>query len=97
VTSSPADETRLTVHVQPRASRNEVVGATGDTLRVRVTAPPVGGEANEAVRSLLAATLGCPRAAVRILRGQTARTKLVAIAGFSPAALRDRLVRSRRP
>jgi uncharacterized protein len=84
-------EARLTVQVQPRASRNEIVARGGTSLRVRVTAPPAGGAANEAVCALLAAALDCPAAAVRIVRGHSARTKLVQVAGLSPDALRVRL------
>lgn len=66
---TPTGSARLTVHVQPRASRNAVVAQGGGALRVRVTAPPAGNAANEAVRELLADTLACPRAAITILRG----------------------------
>ncbi len=82
---------RLTVRVRPWASRNEIVAAGGASLRVRVTAPPAGGAANEAVRGLLAEALDCPRSAVTILGGHSARTKIVAVAGLSPADLRARL------
>ncbi|MGH7263685.1 MAG: DUF167 domain-containing protein, partial [Candidatus Rokuibacteriota bacterium] len=51
---------RLTVEVRPRSARNEVVGASGRAVRVRVTAPPAGGAANDAVCELLARTLDCP-------------------------------------
>lgn len=83
---------RLTVEVRPRAARDEILPGPDGTLRVRVTAPPVGGAANEAVRGLLAAVLRCPRSAVEILRGQGARTKLVRIAGLSPDEVRTRLL-----
>src|SRR6266545_4296168 len=89
--SVPPLGARLTVQVRPRASRNEIVAVGGTSLRVRVTAPPAGGAANEAVRDLLAEALGCPRAAVTILRGHGARTKLVGITGLSPEELRSRL------
>jgi uncharacterized protein len=84
-------EARLTVQVQPRASRTEIVAAAGGSLRVRVTAPPAGGAANEAVRALLAEALDCPRSAVTILRGHSARTKLVEVAGIAPEEARARL------
>jgi uncharacterized protein len=87
----PAEGARLTVQVQPRAARNEIVARGGAALRVRVTAPPAGGAANEAVRVLLADALDCPRSAVTIVRGHSARTKLVEIAGLAPDALRVRL------
>jgi uncharacterized protein (TIGR00251 family) len=89
--AAPPREARLTVQVQPRASRNEIVAVGGSSLRVRVTAPPAGGAANAAVCALLADTLECPRSAVSILRGHSARTKLVGIAGLSPEMARARL------
>lgn len=88
-------EARLTVEVRPRAARDEILPGADGALRVRVTAPPVGGAANEAVRDLLAEALGCPRSAVEILRGQSARTKLVRIVGLSPEELRARLAAGR--
>ena len=87
-------EARLTVEVRPRASRNAVALLGDGTLRVRVTAPPVEGEANEAVRDLLARRLGCSRAAVVIVRGAGARTKLVRVAGLSSDEVMARLARS---
>lgn len=88
---SEGREARLSVHVQPRASRNEVVAQAGTSLRVRVTAPPTGGAANEAACDLLARLLGCPRSRVTILRGPTARTKLIRVVGLSAAELQARL------
>ena len=84
-------EARLTVQVRPRAALDAVDGWVGPALKVRVTAPPAGGAANEAVRAVLARALGCPRSAVEILRGATTRTKLVRIVGLSPEELRTRL------
>ena len=72
---------RLGVRVQPRASRDAIVGERGGALLVRVQAPPVDGAANEAVRRLLARALGLPPSAVRVLRGESARDKQVWVAG----------------
>ena len=87
----PAGEARLTVQVRARALRDEIVDRVGTTLRVRVTAPPVGGAANDAVRGVLARALRCPRAAVEIVRGHSARTKLVRVIGLTPGELETRL------
>jgi hypothetical protein len=86
------DASRLSVRVQPRASRNEIVGfdAAG-VLRVRVTAPPVDGAANKAVVELLAAALDVPKADISIASGQTGRLKLVDVAGMSEVEVRRRL------
>lgn len=84
---------RLTARVVPRAARDEVVGWDGATLQVRVTAPPVGGAANEAVCRLLARVLGCSRGAVSVEGGSRARTKRVRVAGLAPAVVAARLGR----
>lgn len=73
----------LSLKVLPRASRNEICGPMGDALRVKVTAPPVDSAANEAVIRFLAEQLGCPRNALRIARGHTARQKQIVITGLS--------------
>ena len=84
-------ETRLTVTVRPRAGRDDVAGWDGPVLRVRVAAPPAGGAANKAVCALLAERLRCAPSRVEIVRGQTARTKVVRIAGLAPAEAAARL------
>jgi uncharacterized protein YggU (UPF0235/DUF167 family) len=86
-----ATAARLTVQVQPRAHRSEIVARGGTSLRVRVTAPPAGGAANTAVCELVARALDCPPSAVTILRGHSARTKLLGIAGVTPVELKARL------
>jgi uncharacterized protein (TIGR00251 family) len=73
---------RLRLRVQPRASRTEVAGRHGDAIRIRVAAPPVDGAANEAIVRFLAERLGVPRAAVRLERGATGRSKVVSVAGL---------------
>ncbi len=67
------------MRVTPGASRDEVKLDDG-TVQLRVTAPPADGAANEAVLRLLAAALGRPRRDLTLLRGATARIKLVGIA-----------------
>jgi uncharacterized protein (TIGR00251 family) len=71
--------------VQPRAAASEVSGVHGDALKVRLSAPPVDGAANEALVDLLAERLGVPRRAVRIVSGATARTKTVEVDGVDAA------------
>ena len=77
----------LKIRVQPKASKNEILGFRGDTLRVRVTAPPEGGRANDAVVSLLATTLRLARSRVKIIRGHASRDKLVVIEALDAADL----------
>jgi uncharacterized protein len=79
---------RVGVHVQPRASRSEIVGVHGAALKVRLQAPPVDGAANEALVSLLAERLGVPRRFVHVVAGATSRTKIVEIDGTTVSAVR---------
>ena len=85
------DTSRLSIRLTPRATRDEVGAFEGETLRVRVTAPPVNGRANEALTRLLASRLGVPRGAVRIVAGQASRFKVVAIDGLTGDEVRRRL------
>jgi uncharacterized protein (TIGR00251 family) len=78
---------RVAVRVQPRASRSEIVGVHGDALKVRLAAPPVDGAANDALVALLSSAFAIPRRAVRILAGESSRSKLVEIDGVSPEAV----------
>jgi uncharacterized protein (TIGR00251 family) len=82
---------RLAVKVIPGASRNEICGWLGGTLKVKLSAPPVDGRANDALIGFLAGTLGLPRRAVTLVRGETARQKLVRIDGLAPAEAKKRL------
>ena len=86
-----AERAVIRVRVQPRASRDELLGWRDDTLRVRVTAPPLDGRANDAVRALIARAAGVPASAVGIVGGERGRDKLVAVAGVTADALRARL------
>ena len=79
---------RVSVHVQPRASRSEIVGLHGAALKVRLHAPPVDGAANEALVELIADVLNVPRRAVRIVAGLSSRAKTVEIAGTTESAVR---------
>ncbi len=75
------------VQVIPRASRERLGPVVGERLKVQLTAPPVDGAANEALREMLARSLSVPRSAVSIVRGETSRKKTVRIGGISAAAL----------
>jgi hypothetical protein len=86
-----AESALLRVRVQPRASRDEVTGWDGLTLRVSVSAAPVDGAANDAVRALLARSFRVPPSAITLVRGAHARDKLVRIEGLSPEVLEARI------
>jgi hypothetical protein len=81
-----ADGTLLSVKVQPRASKNEIVprGGMGGELKIKVTAPPVDAAANEALVKFLAEKLDCARSRVQLLRGHKSRHKAIRLHGFTP-------------
>lgn len=74
---------RLEVSVQPRSSRNQVVGEQNEALKIKLTAPPVEGEANAALIDFLANYLKLPRKDIKIIKGETSRHKLVEIMGIT--------------
>ncbi len=82
---------RIAVRVQPRSSTNEIAGERDGALIVRVTAPPVEGRANDAVRKLLAKRLGIAPGRVTVVRGASGRDKLVEIDGMDAGAVRRAL------
>jgi uncharacterized protein (TIGR00251 family) len=75
------DAVRFSVRLQPRASKNEIVGLQGISLKVRVTAPPVEGMANAALVELLSKELQTSRRNVCIVSGHSSRTKVIEITG----------------
>ncbi len=80
----------ISVHAQPGAKKSAVVGLHGESLKVRIAAPPVEGKANEVLTAFVAKALGLPRRAVSIVKGESSREKLLLIA--NPAADPTRLL-----
>jgi len=85
----------LKVRVQPKASRDAIVGEHDGALKVAVTAPPDKGKANKAVVELLASKLGVPKSNIELVTGSTSRDKTVAIRGVTKEAV-EALVEARR-
>lgn len=71
----------LYVRIQPRASKNELVMRDDGSIKIRLTAPPVDGAANEALVKFLADTLSVAKSQVMIISGETARDKVIRITG----------------
>ncbi|MDD5034201.1 MAG: DUF167 family protein [Methylococcaceae bacterium] len=65
----------MDIHVQPRASKDEIVGLHGDRLKVRITAPPVDGKANKHLVDFLAELFGVGKANVILIAGEKGRDK----------------------
>ena len=87
----------MAIRLTPRAKRNEVTGLSAGTdgrpvLAIRLAAPPVDGAANKALIAFLAGAAGLPKSAVTIRSGETARVKMLHLAG-APAVILERLGR----
>lgn len=85
---------KLALKVVPNARKSEAAGweddpRAGRVLKLRIAAPPVEGKANRAVILFLAEWLDIPRSAVSLLRGESARLKVVEV----PDACAERLAR----
>jgi len=93
--ATPTQTLRVRVRVQPGASRTVIGGRYGDeeppVLVARVTAPAVDGRANRALTEALVESLGVRPGAVRIIRGVSARIKLVELDGVDPSRLEQLL------
>jgi uncharacterized protein (TIGR00251 family) len=79
------------VRVQPRASKNEIVGVMEGALKIRLQAPAAEDRANHALCEFLAELLKRPKSAVRILSGERSRLKRVEVAGASAAEVESLL------
>ncbi len=83
----------LAVRVTPRASRNEVVEVMHDgTVRIRITASPVDGEANEKLVAFLAELLNVPKSRLEIVAGLSGRDKLISVLDMDATTVHNRIV-----
>ncbi|HVN55362.1 MAG TPA: DUF167 domain-containing protein [Anaerolineaceae bacterium] len=83
----------LTIRITPRASRNEISTVLDDgTVKIRLTAPPVEGQANEALVKFLGEVLDVAPSRIEIVAGQKGRDKLVTISGMDSTTLQERVL-----
>lgn len=85
------DAVSLRLHIQPGAKKTEVVGLHGESLKIKLAAPPVDGKANACLIDFLAERLDVSRAAVKIVGGETSRAKRVRIAGINRETAEQRI------
>jgi uncharacterized protein (TIGR00251 family) len=83
---------KLTISVVPRSSRCEIAGIHNNTLRIKLTSPPVDNEANTQCCAFIAKLLGIAKRQVSIVRGKTSRRKTVHIEGVSEDAIKEKLL-----
>ena len=82
----------IEIRLQPRGGRDQVMGERDGAVLIRISAPPVDGKANAALIAFVAKTLGVPKGAVTIVRGETSRSKVIRVEGYAPDAVRSTLL-----
>ena len=82
------------ITVQPRAAKSKIVGLQGDALKIRLTAPPVGGAANKMCVEFLAKSLKVRKSDVKIIRGQGSRSKKVLVRSAAPRKMIESLLKA---
>jgi uncharacterized protein YggU (UPF0235/DUF167 family) len=86
-----APSSLLSVRLTPRAAREKLVAGPDGSYAAHVTAPPVEGAANDALRKLVAKAAGVAPSRVSVVRGQRSRQKVLRVEGVDEAQLRARI------
>jgi uncharacterized protein len=73
----------IRVRVEPRSSKRSISGVMGDVVKVKLTAPPVDGAANEQLIEVLAETFGLRKSGIKIVKGLSSKNKVVEITGVT--------------
>lgn len=68
---------RLNIRVIPKAKQNKITAQADGSLRIHTTTTPTDGKANEAVLRLLADYLKVPKTTIKIVKGTSARDKVI--------------------
>ncbi len=82
----------ISVRVHPNAKKSELIGLSDGVWQVKVAALPAKGKANTALIALLSQALGVGKSSLRIIKGHTNRSKVVAIDNLSEEEITKRLL-----
>jgi uncharacterized protein (TIGR00251 family) len=85
------DGVYLSIHLNPRASRDAIDGLYGDALKIKIKAPPVDGKANAYLLAYLAKALEVPRSSVTLEHGETSREKTIRVLAMTAQQIAERL------
>lgn len=77
---------RFKVLIQPNSKKNEIIGLYGDSLKIKINAPPIDGEANATLVRFLSEVLKISQKNIVVLRGEASKTKLIEISTDLSAA-----------
>ena len=88
IVSENSDGCILKCWIQPRSSRNAVVGVHGNAIKIALTAPPVDGKANKELIKFLAKYFKLPKNSIQIIAGNSSRNKTIFMAGIDKDTIR---------
>lgn len=83
---------RIHFFIQPKASRNEVIGPHNNEIKIKLSAPPVDGKANEELIDYLSDIFSVPKRQIILVKGETNRHKTVDIIGVPPEQVKELLL-----
>ena len=86
------EETLIKVYLQPKSSKNEMAGPYRDGIKVKVTAPPIEGKANESLIRFLAKEFGISPSSIEMIKGHHAREKILKISGDTDQELLKKIL-----
>jgi len=80
-------KTDIKIKLLPRSSKSQIMGREGEFYKVKVNSPPVDGEANKELISLISKRLKVPKDSIEIIAGKTSRMKILRVAGLDPPSV----------
>ncbi len=86
--------TILRLYIQPRSSRNQIVGLFGDRLKVKLTSPPVEGTANKCCCDYLSKVFKIPKSHIELVSGDKARQKRILLYGVQPQLVESFIIQT---
>jgi len=72
----------IKVHIQPRSSKEQIIGLHNGRLKIKISAPPVDGKANQNLIEFIAKALGVSKSKIEIVKGRTSKLKTLKISGI---------------
>ena len=77
-----ANSLNIQVQIQPRSSKDQIIGIHNGRLKIKISAPPVDGKANQNLIEFIAKALGVSKSKIEIVKGRTSKLKTLKISGI---------------
>lgn len=91
IISEKADGCLLKCWIQPRSSRNALVGIYGNAVKIALSAPPLDGKANKELLKFLAKYFKLSKSNIQLVSGESSRNKIIRINGLNKETIIKKL------